>query len=478
MATEELCFLPAAELGSLLRQKKLSPVELVEAHLQRTEALEPTLNSFITLLPEEARAEDRRAEEAIQKGDYRGPLHGIPFAVKDVIDTAGIRTTLGCALYDRRLPQEDSTTVTRLREAGAILMGKLNLHTLELGPTGENETYGDMHNPWDVTRHTGGSSGGSASAAAAGECTLTLGTDTGGSIRMPAGLCGVVGLKTTFGRLSLHGLMGLSPTMDHYGPMVRTVEDCALMLRVIAGHDPKDPRSSKVPVPDYKKALTGKVAGLRIGFVKEFFEIPVDPEVKQAVQAALKLLEELGATVVEVSWPMFHYAFAISTAILAADTAGSLRQLVLEHGPEIDTTIRSRIESGLFIPVARYLQAQRARALLDQQSYDLLKQVDILAGPTLPVTAPNIGQREVQVGDTTMPTGLALPQYTRAYNLNGLPAISLPCGFSTSGLPIGLQLAGRAFDEETVLRVAHAYEQATPWHKQHPSLPANTAGSD
>ena len=466
----KLCFLTAAELGPLLREKKLSPVELVEAHLQRIEALEPALNSFITLLPDKARVSARSAEEEIQKGDYRGPLHGIPLGLKDAYDTKGIRTTYGCAVYDRRLPDEDSTTAVRLREAGTILLGKLNLHTLEFGVTGENGHYGNMHNPWDITRHTGGSSGGSGSAAAAGECTLTMGSDTGGSIRIPSGLCGVVGLKTTFGRLSRHGLMVLSPTLDHHGPMVRTVEDCALVMDVITGYDPKDPRSAKAPVPNYARALTGDVSNVKIGLVKEFFEVPVDPEVKQAVQTALGVLESLGAKVVEVSWPMFHHVFTISTAILAADAAGSLRELALKHGPQIDKPTRNRIETGFFVPVSRYLQAQRARALLDRQSYDLLKQVDILAGPTLPVSAPKIGETEVQVGDARMPTLPALTQYSRAYNLNGLPAISLPCGFSASGLPIGLQLAGRAFDEETVLRVAYAYEQATPWHEKHPPL--------
>ena len=254
MGGEELCFLSAAELGGLIQQKKISPVEVVETHLQRIEALEPKLNSFITLLPDEARAAARRAEEEVQQGTYRGPLHGIPLGLKDAYHTKGIRTTFGSQVFDSYKPKEDSTTVVKLSEAGAITLGKLNLHTLEFGPTGENDYYGDMHNPWDVTRHTGGSSGGSGSAVAAGGCTIATGSDSGGSIRMPAGLCGIVGLKTTFGRLSRHGLMGLSPTMDHHGPMTRTVPDCALMLQIMAGHDPKDLRSAKVSIPDYTKA--------------------------------------------------------------------------------------------------------------------------------------------------------------------------------------------------------------------------------
>lgn len=470
MDIQEICSFSAAKLGSLIRQRKLSPVEVVEAHLRRIDQLEPKLNSFITLLADEAMAAARRSEEEIQQGNYRGPLHGIPLGLKDAYDTKGIRTTYGSQIFDTHIPQEDSTTVERLREAGAICMGKLNLHTLEFGGTGENEYYGDMHNPWDITRYAGGSSGGSASAVASGECAIATGSDSGGSVRIPASLSGIVGFKTTFGLLSRHGLIALSPTLDHHGPMTRTVEDCATMLGIIAGYDPKDPRSAKRPVPDYTKALTGDVKNVRIGLVKEFLEMPVDPEVRNIVQKALKVLEGLGATVVEVSWPLFTYCWAVSTAILAADAACSLRDLALQHGPMIDKSVRARIESGFFIPVTRYLQAQRARALFNRQSYDLLKQVDILAGPTVPVTAPTIGEKEVQVGDTRMPTGAALVQYTRAFNLNGLPTISVPCGFSNAGLPIGLQLAGRAFEDAVVLRVAHAYEQATPWHKKRPPV--------
>ena len=470
MADKELCFWSAAELGRLIGERKVSPVEVTEAHLQRIEELEPRLNSFITLLPEQAMESARKSEQELQRGNHRGPLHGVPLGLKDAYETRGIRTTFGCKVYDSNVPDEDSTTAVRLREAGAILFGKLNLHTLEFGATGQNGYYGDMHNPWDTTRYTGGSSGGSASAVATGECAITMGSDSGGSIRMPAGLCGIVGLKTTFGRLSRHGLMELSPTMDHHGPMTRTVEDCALVLNATAGYDPKDPRSSKAPVPDYTKALTGNVKGLRVGVLKEFFQVPLDPEVRRAVERAVGVLGELGALVTEVSWPMYHYAYAISSAILLADVAGSLRRLVLEHGPDIDATVRQRIESGFFIPITRYLQAQRARAILDKQSYDLLKQVDILAGPTLAVPAPKIGDTEVTVAGKEMQVNTALTQYTRPYNLNGLPTISVPCGFSSNNLPIGLQLAGRAFDEETVLRMAHAYEQATDWHKRRPPL--------
>jgi aspartyl-tRNA(Asn)/glutamyl-tRNA(Gln) amidotransferase subunit A len=470
LKSEQICFLSAAELGRLIRQKEVSPVEIVDAHLQRIEALEPKLNAFITITGDKARDAARTAEKELEQGIDRGPLHGIPLGLKDAYDTQGLRTTYGCQVFDSHVPEEDSTTARRLREAGTVLLGKLNLHTLEFGPTGQNEFYGDMHNPWDVARYSGGSSGGSGAAVASGQCTIAMGSDTGGSIRIPASLCGIVGLKTTYGLLSHHGLMGLSPTMDHHGPMARTVEDCAMMLGVLAGHDPKDPWSSKRPVPDYTKALTGDIRNIRIGVVKEYFESPVDPEVSRAVREALQVFENLGAAVVEVSWPMFHYSHAISTAILLADTAGSLGGLVSRHGPKIENLVRARIESGYFVPVTKYLKAQHGRSLLNRQSYDLLEQVDILAGPTVPVAAPRIGEDKVQVGDTRLSTVPTLLQYTRAHNLTGLPAISVPCGFTATGLPIGMQLVGRAYDEETVLRVAHAYEQATPWHKKRPPV--------
>ena len=477
MASQELYFRSAAELGPLIRDKKVSPVEVTQACLRRAEEVEPRLNSFITLLSDQALQAARKAEREILRGQYRGALHGIPLGLKDVYETRGIRTTFGCKVYDDYIPEEDSTTWVRLREAGAILLGKLNLHTLQYGPTGQNDYYGDMHNPWEPSRYTGGSSGGSASAAATGECIAAMGTDSGGSIRIPAGLCGIVGLKTTFGRLSRHGLLQLSESMDHHGPMTRTVRDCALVLNVIAGHDPKDPGSSKAPVPDYAKKLNGDIKGLRIGVPKEFFQVPIASEVRLALERVWETFAELGGIITEVSWPLFLYAQSISGAVLTSDVAENLRQLVLASGSDIDPRVRHRIESGFFIPATRYLQAQRARTVLNRQSHTLLKEVDILAGPTVAVTAPPIGDVEIRVGGTPMHVVNALTQYTRAYNLNGLPAISIPCGFSKGGLPIGLQLAGRPFDEETVLRVAYAYEQATSWKERQPTRQKREEGS-
>ena len=470
MHAAELFYLSAGELAPMIRDREVSPVEVVEAHLARIDALEPTLNSFITLLPGEAMAAARQAEQEIQAGRYRGPLHGIPLGLKDLYYVGGVRNTSGSRLFDDFIPDFDCTIAARFKEAGTILLGKLNMHQLAFGPTGENPDHGHMHNPWNPELITGGSSGGSGSAAASGQCTLTMGSDTGGSIRIPSALCGLAGLKPTYGRLSRYGLNALSWSLDHPGPMTRTVEDCALVMNAVAGYDPNDPASADVPVPDYTRALTGDIRGLRVGVPREYFEVPIDPQVEQAARRAIDLLGELGATVTEVSWPMFHDCWAISTTILTSEATAYHSKLVRTHGSQLYPPVRLRIEAGLFISAADYLQAQRARNLFIHQSRDLFKEVDILAGPMEPITAPRLLDTEVKVGDTMVGSIPALTQYNRPFNLNGFPAITVPCGFSDDGLPIGLQLAGRPFDEETVLRVGHAYEQATEWHNRRPPL--------
>jgi len=466
----EICYASAGELAPLIKNKEVSPVEIIDAHLARIEATEPVLNSFITLLADESRAAARQAEQDIQRGNYRGPLHGIPVALKDLYNTGGVRTTSGSRIFDNFIPEEDCTVAARFRDAGSILLGKLNMHQFAYGPTGENPDYGHMHNPWDPERVTGGSSGGSGSATAAGQCTITTGSDTGGSIRIPAALCGIVGLKPTYGLVSRYGLTPLSWSLDHPGPMVRTVEDAALSLNVIAGYDPKDVASARVDVPDYTSALTKDVRGLRIGVPKEYFEAPLDPEVALAVREALDLLESLGAVVTVVELPMFKDSQAISTAILMAEASAFHQDLLGRDGDKLYPPIRLRLEAGLFITAADYLRAQQGRTIFNQQALRLLDEVDLLAGPTEPITAPQLLAEKVQVGEQELGTTGALTQYTRPYNITGFPAISIPCGFSGSGMPISLQLAGRPFDELTVLRAAHAYEQATDWHKRRPPI--------
>ena len=470
MAGSELHYMSAWELSSLIRNREVSPVEVVEACLARIEETEPTLNSFITLMPEQARSAARRAEDEIGRGSYRGPLHGIPVGLKDLFNTAGVKTTSGTRIYDNFVPDEDCTVATKFGQAGAILLGKLNMHPLAFGPTGENGDYGHMHNPWNPERVTGGSSGGSGSAAAAGQCTITMGTDTGGSVRIPAALCGIVGLKPTYGRVSRAGLTPLSWCLDHPGPMVRTVEDAALTMNVIAGHDPRDHATSEVPVPDYTSALTGDIRGLRIGVVKEYFETEIDPAVAALTQQAITVLGELGAEIVEVSLPVYEYAQPISNAILSAEATAAHRDILLSDGDKLYPQVRERLEEGLFISATEYLRAQQARQVFCQQVAGLLENVDLLAGPVEPVTAPRILERRIEIGGEALPAVPMLTKYTRVYNITGSPAISVPCGFGPDGLPVGLHLAGRNFDESTVLRAAYAYQQATDWHTRRPPL--------
>ena len=470
MDTLEICYMGAGDLSKLVQSKEISPVEIIEAHLTRIDATEPVLNSFITLLADQARKSARQAEKDIQAGRYKGPLHGIPVALKDLYNTGGVRTTSGSRIFDTFIPTEDCTVAAKFHQAGAILLGKLNMHQFAYGPTGENPDYGHMHNPWNPDMVTGGSSGGSGSAAAAGQCTITTGSDTGGSIRIPAALCGIVGLKPTYGLVSRYGLSSLSWSLDHPGPMTRTVEDTAITMNVIAGHDPKDVASAKVDIPDYTSALTGDVKGLRIGIVKEYFEAPLDPQVRKAVMDAISLLESMGADIKEVSYPMFNQSQAISSTVLMAEATAYHRDLLEKDGHQLYEPVRQRLEAGLFISAAEYLRAQQARSIFDQQGRRLLDEVDLLAGPTEPVTAPEILASKVMAGEQEVGVVGALTQYTRPYNINGFPAISVPCGFSDDGMPIGLQLAGRPFDELTVLRAAHAYEQANDWHTRRPPI--------
>ena len=398
MNSTELCYMSAGQLSRLYSAKEVSPVEVVDAQLARINATEPALNSFITLLPEAAQAAARRAETEIQAGKHRGPLHGIPVGLKDLYNTAGVRTTSGSRIFDNFVPQEDCTVAARLLRAGAILLGKLNMHPLAYGPTGENSDYGHMHNPWDPEVVAGGSSGGSGSAVAAGQCTIATGSDTGGSIRIPAALCGIVGFKPTYGLVSKHGLTPLAWSLDHPGPMTRTVEDAALAMNAIAGHDPKDPASARANISDYAGGLTGDIRGLRVGVPKEYFEAPLDQQVERSVRTAIDVLADRGAVVAEVSFPMFTQSDPISTAIIMAEAAAYYRDLLATDADRIYPPVRLRLEAGLFISAADYLRAQQARSMFNDQAHRLLEQVDLLAGPTEPVTAPKLLANRVQAG--------------------------------------------------------------------------------
>ncbi|MGQ9508126.1 MAG: amidase [Thermodesulfobacteriota bacterium] len=470
MDSKPLYYFSVTELSRLIQKKEISPVEVVEAHLIRIESLEPKLNSFITLLSEEARKAAKQAEKEIHEGKSKGPLHGIPFGLKDLYYVKGILNTSGTKIFHDFIPDYDSTVALKLRKAGAILLGKLNLHPLAYGTTGENEEYGSMHNPWNTNLIAGGSSGGNGSAVASGECPFAMGSDTGGSIRIPASLCGIVGFKPTYGRISRYGMTPLAWSQDHSGPMTRNVEDCALVMNVLSGYDPKDPTSQNLPVPDYSNALNREIKGLRLGVVKEALELPIEPYVKESFWKAIDQLVDLGSIVSEVSLPLYSYASSIASIIQMAEATAYHSELIRKHGAQIFPPVRLRLESGIFISATEYIQAERARTLFCQQSLDLFKKVDLLLTPTLPTTAFPIGTTSIKIEGQKINVVSLLTQYTRPFNLNGFPALSLPCGFSETQLPIGLQIIGHPWDEETVLRTAYAYQQATEWHLKRPSL--------
>jgi len=467
MADTELCTITLAELAALLRDKQISPVEVTQACLERIEALDESLNAYITVTADQALAEARRCEEEILRGNYRGPLHGVPIALKDLYDTAGVPTTAASRIYARRVPDEDATSVARLRAAGAVILGKTNLHEFAYGVTTDSSFFGPTRNPWDQARVPGGSSGGSGAAVAVGLCVAATGSDTGGSIRIPAALCGIVGLKPTYGRISCHGLLPLSWTLDHPGPMARSVYGTAAMLTAMAGYDPRDPASADVPVPDYTTALEEGVAGpvlssskgLRIGLDPQWALTGIHEEVRAAFEQALTVLEELGAEIVEVSVPRVEEGMEAALTILMAEATAIHEEFLRTRPDEYQPDVRARLEKGFDITGLDYARARRSSELLRRDFAALFQKIDLLATPMCGITAPKIGQREVTVDGETVPVMAPLTRYTRVFNLTGLPAISVPCGFSSEGLPIGLQLVGRAWDEATVLRAAYAYEK-------------------
>ncbi len=459
MADTELCTITLAELATLLRDKQVSPVEVTQAYLERIETLNPTLNAYITVTAEQALAEARRCEEEILRGDYRGPLHGVPIALKDLYDTAGVPTTAASRIYAQRVPDEDATSVARLRAAGAVILGKTNLHEFAYGVTTESSFFGPTRNPWDPARVPGGSSGGSGAAVAAGLCAAATGSDTGGSIRIPAALCGIVGLKPTYGRISCHGLLPLSWTLDHAGPMTRSVYGAAAMLTAMAGYDPHDPVSADVPVPDFTAGLEEGVTGLRIGLDPQWALTRIHGEVRDAFEQALKALEEMEVEIVEVSVPRVREGMGGALTILMAEATAIHEELLRTRPDDYQPDVRARLEKGFDITGLDYARARRMGELLRRDFVLLFQEVDLLATPMCGITAPKIGQREVTIDGETVSVMAPLTRYTRVFNLTGLPAISVPCGFSSEGLPIGLQLVGRAWDEATVLRAAYAYEK-------------------
>ncbi|GIX49649.1 MAG: glutamyl-tRNA(Gln) amidotransferase subunit A [Candidatus Tectimicrobiota bacterium] len=476
MAAEELTRFTIAELAPRLQRREVSPVEVTQAHLERIARENDRLRAYLTVLPERALAAARRAEAEIARGQYRGPLHGIPVAVKDLFAIRGVRMTCGSQILAQHVAQQQATVVQRLEDAGAVLLGTLNLHEFAWGATSINPHYGTPCNPWDPTRLPGGSSGGSAVATRAGLAMATLGTDTGGSVRIPAALCGVVGLKPTYGRVSRHGVFPLCWSLDHPGPLTRSVTDAALVLQAIAGHDPADPTTRRLPVPDYAGALRGEVRGLRLGVPRPFFFEQLDEQVARAVEAALAVLRELGVTCVDLDLPLMRDVPGASLAIMVTEAYAVHEAWLRTRPQDYGADVRLRLALGSTVLGAHYLKAQRFRALLCQEVGEALRRVDALATPTTLLPAPRLDEPVVRLGGSEVVVAANLARFTRPFNLTGLPALSLPCGFSNEGLPIGLQLAGRPFDEATILRLAYAYEQHTSWHRRWPATALGSRG--
>ena len=473
MASDELTRLPVSRLSALIERREVSPVEVTEAYLRRIDETEPRLNAFITRMDDQALASARQAEAEIMRGSYRGPLHGVPVGLKDLFRTRGVPTTSGSAIDREFVPDEDSAVAERFAEAGAVVVGKLHMTEMAFDGTSLNRHYGPARNPWDLERMAGGSSSGSGVAVAARQAALAVGTDTGGSVRVPAALCGVTGLKPTFGLISRYGATPLSWSMDHVGPLARSVLDSALALNALAGHDPRDPASLGVVPRDYTHGLERGAEGgarTRIGVVESFGWELTEPGVRSAFEAAMTQLRTLGANVTPADTPDLALINAAGSVVQTAEAAALHRERVLSRGREMDQAIRRRIESGLFIPAEAYLHAQRVRAMLRRELLSTLEEVEILASPTTAIAAPRLDQQRVTIQGREVHIREGLLRITRVFSAVGLPAISVPCGFTEDMLPVGLQLVGRPLSEPLLLRVAHAYQVSTEWHTRFPDV--------
>jgi len=459
-----------AGLAEAIRSKKVSPVEAARGYLDRIERLNPKLRSFITVDAEGALARAR----ALEGTKPRGPLHGVPLAYKDLCAVKGLLTSCGTRTPDYFLSAHECTAVTRLSEAGAVTLGKLNMSELAMGPFGDNAHHGDAQNPWRIGHVTGGSSSGSGGAVAARLCAGALGSDTGGSIRLPAAACGIVGIKPTYGRVSRAGAMALSWSYDHLGPMTLTVHDCALLLGIISGHDPEDATSSHQAVPDYVAALAAPVRGLRVGVPENYYFDALHPEVEKAVRAAIAELGKLGAKVMSLKVPDPHpMVAACSNTMVAAEAAAIHSRILKERPGELQPAVLARLAPGLRVSAHDYIQGSRLRARLTREFIaEVFAEVDVLVAPTIPEPAPALADAKSGSTDDVVKRMGRFSRLTRPFNTLGVPVLSVPCGFSAAGLPIGLQIVGRAFDEATVFRVGHAYEQATDWHARRPQLDA------
>ena len=465
MNKSELAFLSASDLSRLIQSKEVSPVEATEAYLDRIASLDHRFNSYLTVMREQALADAQQAEEDIASGQHKGPMHGVPVAVKDQFWSKGVRSTGGSRILADFVPDEDATVIANLRKAGAVVLGKTNM--TEFAITGFSHRYATPRNPWNTDSYTGGSSSGSGAATAAYLCATSLGEDTGGSIRFPATWCGLVGLRPSWGLVSRYGVMRGVWSMDTVGPISRTVEDAAITLGAIAGHDPKDRYSSTGPVPDYRQALGGDLNGLKIGVITQFMESDlVEPKVRQTVSDSFATLGELGATVEEVSVPLSMDAGVASAVLLAVEPALAQKDWIKDQIQDYGHDVRILLLTGSLLPAQAYYKAQKLRTMLRQQVLDSLEKYDVLVLPTSGKGAQPLEQ-DPPITSKETASRLAF-LFTRIFNLASCPAMSVPCGFDDRGMPVGLQIGARPGAEETIFKVAHAYEQATAWHTMRP----------
>jgi aspartyl-tRNA(Asn)/glutamyl-tRNA(Gln) amidotransferase subunit A len=464
VSDEALCFLSASELGRRIARREVSPVEVARAHLARIERLDARLNAFLTVTAERALEEAAAAEREIAAGRSRGPLHGVPLALKDLFDTAGVRTTAGSKILADNLPARDAAVVERLSAAGLVLLGKTNMHEFAYGTTSNNPHYGPCRNPWDPERSPGGSSGGSGAALAAGLCAVSLGTDTGGSIRIPAGACGVVGLKPTLGRVSRRGVTPLAWSFDTVGPMARTVEDTALLMNAIAGPDAEDGGCAARPAADFTRELEAGVRGLTLGAPRDWFFEGVEPGVEVVVRQAIAVLEREGARRMDVALPGMAGAHTAHHGILAAEASAFHGAWLRERPQDYGDAMRTGLELGQLIPAVDYVNARRVQVIVQATFRAALATADVLVTPCLPQAPPRVGQ------PMSREPAVAWNRLLTPVNVAGYPALSLPCGFDDVGMPVGLQIVGRPFEDAMVLRLARAYERATDWGTRWPPV--------
>jgi aspartyl-tRNA(Asn)/glutamyl-tRNA(Gln) amidotransferase subunit A len=454
--------LTLTEASDLIAQQEVSSEELTQAHLERIYQLEPGLNCFITQTPELALERAREADLEIRRGDSRGPLHGIPIALKDLYETGGVITTAGSLFFEDWVPEENGVVVDRLEAAGTVNLGKLNMHEIALGVTNNNPHFGPCHNPWDTDRSPGGSSGGSGAALAAGLCMGSMGSDTGGSIRIPASLCGIVGLKPTYGRVSLRGVVPLSWNLDHPGPMARRVNDVALLFQQVAGYDPRDPASVDVPVPDYLVQLTGGVRGWRIAVAEDQYFARAEDEILSLVGDAAEILAGLGAQISRVEFPGAYEAARDNGLMVTSDAAAFHKERRTEQPEKFGADIRQRLETGAAYSSSEYSLARRNQSATRRKFENFFEHFDLLLTPTTPIPAPYLE------GPDAVKQAGKLTRFTAPFNFTGLPAISIPCGYTDQGLPVGLQIVTHPWGETALLRAAYAYESATDWHERKP----------